>query len=63
MTRPEIAKYENSEALKDILHRVLAGSKYRLDCGHKITFNSDLGNDLIIRNGKKLKIICSDCGY
>ena len=63
MTRAEIAKYDEPEALKAILQRTLAGSKYRLDCGHKITFNSDLGNDLIIRNGKKLKVICSDCGY
>ena len=63
MTRAEIAKYEEPEALKDILHRMLAGAKYRLDCGHHISFNAVLGNDLIIKNGKKLKVICSDCGY
>ena len=63
MTRAEIAKYEEPEALKAILQRTLAGLKFRLDCGHCITFHTDLGNDLIIRNGKEIKVICSDCGY
>ena len=63
MTRAEIAKYEEPEALKAILQRTLAGSKYRLECGHHITFNSVLGNDLIIRNGKTLKVVCTECEY
>jgi hypothetical protein len=62
MTRVEIAKYEEPEALKAILHRTLAGLKFKLDCGHHITFNAVLGNDLIIRNGKRLTITCSQCG-
>ena len=41
----------------------LKGKKFVLDCGHKVTFNHFLGNDVTIRNGKKLKIICSLCGY
>ena len=63
MTRAEIAKYEKPEALKAILQRALAGLKFRLDCGHHITFNAVLGNDLIIRNGKELQLICTHCGY
>ena len=49
--------------LRDILRRVLVGMKFRLDCGHHVTFGEILGNDVIIRNGKKLKIICTQCGY
>ena len=52
MTRAEIAKYDEPEALKAILQRTFAGLKFKLDCGHHITFNAVLGNDLIIRNGK-----------
>jgi hypothetical protein len=63
MTRADIAKYEEPEALKAILQRTLAGLKFRLDCGHHITFNAVLGNDLIIRNSKRLTITCSQCGY
>ena len=63
MTRAEIAKYDEPEALKAILQRTLAGLKFRLDCGHHITFNADLGNDLIIRNGKTLKVVCTECEY
>ena len=63
MTRVEIAKYEEPEALKAILHRTLAGLKFKLDCGHHITFNAILGNDLIIKNGRSLRVICTQCGY
>ena len=62
MTNKQKRAYNEPEALKDILLRTLAGLKFRLDCGHLVTFNSVLGNDLIIRNGIKLKIICADCG-
>jgi hypothetical protein len=61
MTRAEITKYDEPEALKAILQRTFAGLKFKLDCGHHITFNAVLGNDLIIRNGKKLTITCSQC--
>ena len=63
MTNKQKQLYGEPEALKDILQTTLAGSKYRLECGHHITFNSVLGNDLIIRNGKRLTITCSQCGY
>lgn len=63
MTKEQKARYEGPEQLKEILKRVLDGKRYRLDCGHRVTFNHNLGNDITIRNGKKLKIICSLCGY
>ena len=63
MTKAEKAKYEDPEKLGDILMRVLAGRKFRLECGHYVTFGHYLGNDVTIRNGKKFKIICSQCGY
>jgi hypothetical protein len=49
--------------LRDILHRALYGKKFRLSCMHYVTFGEVLGNDVIIRNGKKFKIICAQCGY
>jgi len=63
MTKEEEAKYEETELLRDILKRTLAGRKFKLDCGHHITFLEVLGNDITIYNGKKLKIICSQCGH
>ena len=63
MTREQETKYEKPERLKEILSGALAGKKFRLDCGHHITFNHNLGNDIKIYNGKELKIICSQCGY
>ena len=61
MTKKELHKYKSPELLRTVL-RALSGGKFRLDCGHHITFNTALGNDLVIRNGKKLTITCSLCG-
>ena len=63
MTRKQIQQYQQPEALRDILQRVLTGKKFRLHCGHHVTFGEILGNDVMIRNGKKFKITCSHCGY
>ena len=63
MTRKQKQQYQEPEILRDILQRVLAGHKYKLDCNHHVTFAEVLGNDVIVRNGKKLKIICTQCGY
>jgi hypothetical protein len=27
-----------------------------------VTFGQFLGNDIVVRNGKEMKIICSHCG-
>ncbi len=50
--------YKDSEKLKKFLK-----GKYVLDCGHHVTFNHNLGNNAMIINGKKLRIICSLCAY
>ena len=63
MTRKEMQQYQQPEHLQKILQRVLAGKKFRLQCGHHVTFGEILGNDVIIRNGKKFKITCTLCGY
>ncbi|MEA1933961.1 MAG: hypothetical protein U9N60_05970 [Thermodesulfobacteriota bacterium] len=63
MTKAEKSKYSESQELKDILRRTLYGKKFRLDCGHHITFGEVLGNDLTIRNGKNFEVICALCGY
>ena len=63
MTRKQKQQYQQPEMLRDILQRVLVGMKFRLDCGHHVTFGEILGNDVTIRNGKKFRIICTQCGY
>ncbi len=63
MNKHERDQYQEPEVLRDILIRILDGKKFRLDCGHHITFGQYLGNDLTIRNGRKLRIICAECGY
>ena len=63
MTKNKKKEYQNVSVLKAILVNTLTGKKFRLDCGHHITFNHNLGNDITIYNGKELKIVCSQCGY
>ena len=63
MTNEQKARYEEPEQLRDILKRVLEGKKFRLDCGHHVTFSHNLGNNITIYNGREFKIICSQCGY
>jgi hypothetical protein len=62
MTEDQKRKYESTETLRKTINQ-LKGRKFRLDCGHHVTFNHHLANDITIRNGKHLKIICSLCGY
>ncbi len=63
MTKEQEKEYQNVKVLKGILSKTVAGEKFRLDCGHHITFNHNFGNDITIYNGKELKIVCSQCGY
>ena len=51
--------YEDIAKLKAIIGR----GKYALDCGHKVTLGHNLGNDIAILNGRKLRIICTLCLY
>ncbi len=62
MTKKEKEAYQGVEELKKII-RSLKGKKYRLSCGHHVSFGHFLGNDITIRNGKEPEIICSQCGY
>ena len=63
MTKEEKERYDEPELLRDILHRTLNGRRFQLECGHHVTFGQYLGNKVTIRNDKKFKIICSQCGY
>ncbi len=63
MTKEQENEYQDVEVLKEILSKTVGGKKFRLDCGHHITFGHFLGNDITIYNGKELKIVCSQCGY
>lgn len=51
--------YEDVEKLKQLLRK----GKYRLDCGHHVTLGHNLGNDIAVINGSKLKVICTLCLY
>ncbi len=55
----EEGPYEDITYLKSLLRN----RKYRLDCGHLVTLNHNLGNNIAIINGKELEIICSLCLY
>ena len=63
MTKEQERQYSGPESLKDILKRVLSGRKFMLDCGHHVTFGSNLGNDVTVINGREFKVICSLCGH
>ena len=62
MTQEEESRYEDADALRKALAN-LKGRKFRLDCGHHVTFGHNLGNDITIYNGREIVIICSQCGY
>jgi len=62
MTKQQKQAYQDVEELKKIIQN-LKGRKFKLDCGHCITFGFYLGNDIMIRNGKMPEIICSFCSY
>lgn len=62
MTQEEMAKYDDVEELRKHIMS-LQGRKFRLDCGHHVTFGHFLGNDIVVLNGKVPQIICSCCGH
>ena len=62
MTKKQKNQYLETDMLRQLLSP-LKGKKFRLDCGHYVTLNHFLGNDVVIYNGKKLKIICTLCAY
>ena len=62
MTLSQRRRYANVELLKVYLNN-LKIRKYRLDCGHHVTFGYFLGNNIMIINGKEFRIICSQCAY
>lgn len=56
--KPKEDEYKESEELKKLLQ-----GKFKLDCGHHVTLNHNLGSNIMVINGRKLKIICSLCAY
>ena len=62
MTQQQKEKYRSVEELRKLVKN-FKGKKFRLDCGHFITFGYHLGNNLTIYNGKEPRLICSQCGY
>ncbi|MBU1568149.1 MAG: hypothetical protein KJ630_21315 [Proteobacteria bacterium] len=62
MTKEQKKAYRPTQELREMLG-ILSREKFILDCGHHVTFNEVLGNNVTIYNGSKLRIICSECGY
>lgn len=62
MNKMQKQRYRPTKELREIL-TILSQKKFVLQCGHYVTFNQVLGNNVTIYNGKELKIICSLCGY
>jgi len=62
MTKEKKEAYEDTESLKRIIEN-LKGRKFKLDCGHHVTFGYFLGNSISIYNGNHPTIICTQCGY
>jgi len=63
MTKEQKEQYQSTEQLRDILKRTLEGKRFKLDCGHNVSFFHFFGNDITIYNGKNPRIICSQCGH
>ena len=62
MTKEQLQEYRPTSELREVLD-ILYREKFVLDCGHHVTFNEVLGNNITIYNGVKLRITCSECGY
>ncbi len=62
MTKEEEEKYEEAQILREEIKK-LEGRKFKLDCGHHVTFGHHLGSNIMIYNGKKYKVYCSLCCY
>lgn len=60
MTKEKKSAYEQVESLKQVIE-TLRGRKFRLECGHHVTFGYFLGNAITIYNGKHPTVICSQC--
>jgi hypothetical protein len=47
------------------LNKILAGLKFKLDCGHHCTIGHSLANTLIIHSlgGGRITTECHNCGY
>jgi len=62
MTKTQRLEYRPTRELRWLLN-ILKREKFILDCGHHVTFNEVLGNNVTIYNGSELRITCSQCGY
>ncbi len=62
MTKEEKEKYEEVQILREEIEK-LRGRKFKLQCGHHVTFGHPLGSNIMIYNGKTYRIYCSLCCY
>ena len=47
------------------LQLLLSGNKFILDCGHSCIVGHNFANTMVIisEGGRRIKTICSECGY
>lgn len=62
MTRKQKEEYRETDELREFF-KSLKGKKFKLDCGHHVTFGTFLGNDITVYNSNETEIICAQCGY
>jgi hypothetical protein len=62
MTKKQKQQYRQTDDLRKLLS-MLKKEKFTLDCGHHVTFNEVLGNNITVYNGKELRITCAECTY
>lgn len=61
MTKQQKEQYRDAQELR-LFFKSLKGMKFRLDCGHHVTWGHHLANDITIRQLSD-RIVCSQCGY
>lgn len=61
--KAKFSEYAPPEELEKLLFPILYKKKFRLPCGHLVTFNESFGAHMAIRNrwDNKLVIECGDC--
>jgi len=62
MTTRQKRQYEETDALRRVLEGI-KGRKFKLDCGHHVTFGHHVGSDITIFKGARFKNTCSLCSH
>ncbi len=61
MIKAEKPQHKSMESVRELL-RILNKEQFVLDCGHHVTFDQVICNDINTRENVELHVICSQCG-